>query len=85
MLVCTVFGAGEAFNGILPCPGGHAVVRACEIRLGDLQVEDGLAFGVVLGRDDLLGVVLVGRAKTGALASGGVHAIELVAPDAPAN
>ena len=67
------------------CPRGHAIVRACQIRLGDLQVKNGLAFGVVLGRDNLPGLVLIGRAETGALAGAGVHAIKLIAPDTTTN
>ena len=84
-LVLGEFGAGEAFDGVLPGAGGNAFVAAGEIRLGDLQIEHGLAFGVVLGLDDLPGVVLAGCAQAGAFAGGFIHAIELVAPDAPAD
>lgn len=41
-----------------------------------------LAFGVVFGLDQLPGLVLVGGLQAGAFAGGGVHAIELVSPDA---
>lgn len=44
--------------------------------LGDLQIEHGLALGLVLGFDDLARFVLVGGLKTGAFAGGLVHAIE---------
>jgi hypothetical protein len=47
-----------------------------------LQIEHGLAFGLVLGFNDLPGFLFVGGAQAGAFAGGGVHAIEAVAPDA---
>jgi len=50
-----------------------------------LEVEHGLALGVVLGLDDLPRGLGAGRAQAGAFAGGGVHAIEAVAPDAPAD
>ncbi len=78
-------GAGKAFNRLLPGARGDAIVGACEIRLGDLQVQHGLAFGVVPGLDDLPGLVLVGGAETGAFAGGGIHAIEFVSPNSPAS
>jgi hypothetical protein len=42
VLVASLFGGDERFNGVLPGTGGNAIVRADQIRLGDLQVEDGL-------------------------------------------
>jgi len=53
--------------------------------IGDLQVEQRLAFGVVLGFDDLLRFILAGCIEAGALAGGGVLAIELSAATAPTN
>src|SRR5208283_3910648 len=85
MLIGSLLGVGKAFNRLLPGARGNAVVCPRQIRLGDLQVEDGLAFGVVPSLDDLPGFVLVGGAEAGAFAGGGVHAIELVSPDAPAS
>jgi hypothetical protein len=40
-----------------------------------LQVQNGLTFGVVLGRDDLLGFVFIGRMKAARFAGGFVHGI----------
>jgi len=62
-LVRSLLGAGEGFNGVLPGARFHAVVRAGQIRLGDLQIQDGLANRIVLGLDDLLGLVLIGRVQ----------------------
>ena len=69
------FGAGQCFNGVLPCPRGDAVVAARQIRFGNLQIQNGLAFGVVLGFDDLFGVVRIGSAQAGAFAGLSVHAV----------
>ena len=62
VLVRSLFGAGQRFNGVLPCPRGDAVVAARQIRLGDLEIQHRLAFGVVFGFDDLSGIVGVGGA-----------------------
>ena len=80
VLVGSLLGVGEGFNGVLPGAGGNAVVGAGQIRLGDLQIEHRLAFGLVLGFDDLPGFLFVGRAQAGAFAGRGVHAIEPVCP-----
>ena len=80
-----MLGVGQRFDGVLPCPRGDPVVRASEIRLGDLQIEQRLAFGVVLGFDDLLRFILAVGVEADALAGGGVLAIELSAPAVPAN
>ena len=82
MLIGSLFGVGEAFNGVLPGARGNAVISAGQIRLGDLQIEHGLPFGVVPGLDNLAGLVFVGDTQAGAFAGGGVHAIELVSPNA---
>ena len=63
---------------------GHAVVGARQIRLGDVQIEHGLAFGLVLGVHDLLGFVAVGGLEAGAFAGGFVHAIEHSATESAA-
>jgi hypothetical protein len=54
----------------------NAVVAAGEVRLGDLQIEDGLAKGIILRVDNLLGLVLVGGLEAGAFAGELVHAVE---------
>ena len=66
------------------CQGarGDAVIGAGQIRLGDLQVEHRLAFGVVPSLDNLLCGLGAGRAKAGAFAGAGVHAIERVTQNA---
>ena len=46
-------------------------VPAGDTRFGDLLGQNGLAFGLVLGLNDLSGLVLVGGAKTGAFAGFG--------------
>jgi len=38
-----LFGFDQGFNGILPGAGGDAIVRACKVCLGDLEVQNGLA------------------------------------------
>ena len=81
-LVGSLLGVGESFNGVLPGARGNAAVGACQIRLGDLQIEHWLAFGLVFGFNNLPGFLLVGGAQAGAFAGGGVHAIEPIAPDA---
>jgi hypothetical protein len=82
LLIGRLLGVGEGFNGLLPGARGNAVVGAGQIRLGDLQVEHGLALGLVLRFDDLPGFLFVGGAQAGAFAGGGVHAIEAAPPDA---
>jgi len=58
------------------CPGGDAVIAAGEIRLGNLEIQDRLAFRVVLGFDDLPGGILVISVQARALAGVVVHAVE---------
>jgi len=53
--------------------------------IGDLQVEQRLAFGVVLGFDDLLRFILAGCIEAGALAGVVVHAVETPTTDATTN
>jgi hypothetical protein len=64
---------------------GNAVVGACQICLGNLEIKHRLAFGLVLGFNDLPAGFFVGRAQAGAFAGGGIHAIEPVSPNAPAS
>ena len=66
----------QCVNGVLPRPGGNAVVGACEVCLGNLEIEHGLALGFVLGGDDLFGLVFVDGLEAGTFAGGFVHAIE---------
>ena len=54
---CLVF--DQRLNGLLPGARGDAVVGAGQIGLGDLEIEHRLALGLVLGLDDLAGLVLV--------------------------
>jgi len=83
VLIDVQLGICQRFNGVLPPSGGHAVVSAGQIRLGNLEIKNGLAFGLVLGVNDLLGFVAVGGMEAGAFAGVLVHAIEHAAPDAP--
>ena len=46
--VGSLLGVDECFDGVLPGARGHAVVGARQIRLGDLQIQDGLALGLFL-------------------------------------
>ena len=62
-----------------------ALIRGCQIRLGNLQIQHRLAFRVVPGLDDPLGVILVGGAETGALAGPGVHTVVSSTTGSPAN
>ncbi len=57
VLVGSFLDVGHGFDGVLPSARLEAVVRTDQIRLGNLPVQDGLAFGVVLGLDELLGVI----------------------------
>ena len=60
---------------MLPRPRGDAVVAARQIRFGNLEIQHRLAFGIILGFDDLPGIVCIGGAETGAFAGLGVHAV----------
>jgi hypothetical protein len=48
--------------------------------IGDLQIEQRLALGIIFRLNDLLRFILAGCVEAGALAGGGVLAIELSAP-----
>ena len=85
VLVRPLFGANQRFNGIPPCPGGDAVVAARQIRLGNLEIQHRLAFGIILGFDDLPGIVGIGGAETGAFAGLGIHAVVGSATDSTAD
>jgi hypothetical protein len=39
VLVGSLFGVGQRFNGVLPRPRGDAVVAACQIRFGKATFE----------------------------------------------
>jgi hypothetical protein len=84
-LVRILLGVGQRFDGVLPCPDGDAVVAPREIRLGDLQIQDRLAFSLVLCLNNLDCFVLAGRAQAGALAGVIVHAVEASAANAATN
>jgi hypothetical protein len=53
VLVGSLFGVGQRFNGVLPRPRGDAVVAARQIRFGNLEIQHRLAFGIIFGFDDL--------------------------------
>ena len=76
MLIGPLLGASEAFQRLLPCASGNAIVGAGQIRLGDLEIQDGLALGLVSRFDDLLRFVGVGGLEAGAFGGGLVHAVE---------
>src|ERR1700677_4483011 len=57
----------------------------CQIRLGNLEIQHRLAFGIVFGFDDLPGIVGIGGAETGASAGLGVNAVIGSATDSPAD
>jgi len=67
------------------CPERSGRIGSGEIRFGDLQVQDGLALSLVLGFDDLDRGILIVSPQTGALAGGGINAVESVAPDSTSN
>jgi hypothetical protein len=56
VLVGSLLCVWEAFQCLLASAGGNAVVGARQIRLGDLQIEHGLAHRIVLGLDNLAGL-----------------------------
>ena len=66
-------GVDQGFNGVLPGAGGDAVVRAREVRLGNLEVQNGLAQGLILGEDDLFRRIPVLGLQAGPLAG---HVVE---------
>ncbi len=84
-LVRALLGVGQRCDGVLPGPGGDAVVGACEICLCDLEIQHRLAVRVVFGFDDLPGGVFAVGAQTGALAGVVVHAVEAAAANATTN
>ena len=51
----------------------------------DLEIQHRLAFGIVLGFDDLPGIVCIGGAQTGAFASLSVHAVVCSTTDSTAD
>ena len=54
-----------------------------EVGLGDLEIGDGLAFGLVLGLDELPGGPFVGCLQARALAGLSVHTVKRVTPACP--
>ena len=48
-----LFGFDQGFNGIPPGAGGDAGVRAGKVCPGDLKVQNGLAQGLIFGKNDL--------------------------------
>jgi hypothetical protein len=79
------FERGHCVHDILPCPFGHDGVAVLQVSLGDLQVDGGLAHGLIFGLDDLPGGVLVRGVNAGAFASDFVKAIIHPTPDATMN
>jgi hypothetical protein len=61
---------------VLPCSGRNFWIAGHEIGAGNLQIDEGLAFGLILGFDNLPGVVLVASLQAGAFAGFGVNAIK---------
>ena len=74
----------SAVQRVLPCARGNPIVRACQIRLGDLEIEHGLALGLVLCLDHLPCFVGVRGLQAGAFPGGLVHAVEHSSADAAA-
>lgn len=62
--------------------GIDTAVRPGQIRLCDLEIEDGLANGIVFRLDDLLRFVLVGRLQARPLAGGFIYGVVHPATDA---
>lgn len=54
-----------------------------EIRAGNLQIQRGLSVRIVLGLDQLAGLLFAGRVQAAAFAGYGVHAIKVSTPAAP--
>ena len=46
------FERGHCVHDILPRPFGHDGVAVLQVSLGDLQVDGGLAHGLILGLDE---------------------------------
>ncbi|PHX70326.1 MAG: hypothetical protein CK548_09645 [Opitutia bacterium] len=76
---------GQRGQGIRPRALGDAVVRARQIRFGELEIQGGLLLGLILGVDDLHGGPTVGRVEAGALTQAGVVAVELSSSAASAD
>ena len=72
--------AGRARLHRLRCvPISIGMAGAGEIRLGNLEIERGLAKRLVLGEDDLLGRIAVAGFETVTVAGFGIDAVELMA------
>jgi len=63
----------ERVKGGLPSAGGRPGVRAGQVGFGNLEVEDGLAQGLILGEDDLFRRVPILGLQAGPLAG---HVVE---------
>lgn len=75
-LCFTFFELGHFVHDVLPSARRHAFIAAPKIGAGDLEIKRGLAQGLVLGQDDLLGIVAAAGAHAGALAGRSIDAIE---------
>lgn len=72
----TLFGGHDGVARHLPGARGHARIGPRQIGLGDLQVENGLAEGLILGEHDLHGRVAVLGFEAETAAGLGIDAVE---------
>jgi hypothetical protein len=70
-----VFARGQGFKRLLLGALADTRVGSGKICLRNLQIEHRLAFGLILGVDNLNRIVLVAGLQAGAFSSSGVHAI----------
>ena len=59
-LICVALAFDEDLERTLPRAFGHFGVRASEVRLGELEIEHRLAFGLVFGVADLASLLFGG-------------------------
>lgn len=74
--VLTLLGINERGQRMAPRPSSDAGIGAGEVGFGDLEVEGGLAEGLVLGEDNLGRDILVLGLEADAFAGEGIEAIE---------
>src|SRR5687768_16652767 len=71
-----MLGFHERIQRVLPGPRADTGITPRQIRFGELEVDGGLLYGLILGEEDLLRGIAVLRLQTGAFASHAIDAVE---------